>query len=196
MVTFFAPGLRFFHEGQMEGWVLHNSMHLGGRRREPASRDIQSFYELVLKGLLRPEFHDGQFRLWQPRPAWDGNPTWNNFICFSWHDGRGNCSLITVNYAGSQGQCYLPIALDLLGDGYVLLSDSLSEARYERSGEELKSRGLYLDLPPWGHHLFKVQSMEVPIQVSKPSTRQKQHRPALRWWHDSGDPGSSSGGPP
>jgi hypothetical protein len=32
----------------------------------------------------------------------------------------------------------------------------MGEARYERAGEELASRGLYLDLPPWSYHVFEL----------------------------------------
>jgi hypothetical protein len=33
----------------------------------------------------------------------------------------------------------------------------MSEATYDRAGDELVSKGLYLDLPPWGHHVFAVK---------------------------------------
>jgi hypothetical protein len=34
------------------------------------------------------------------------------------------------------------------------LADRMSEAAYERSGRDLGERGLYLDLPAWGFHVF------------------------------------------
>ena len=34
----------------------------------------------------------------------------------------------------------------------------MSPARYEREGDELISRGLYLDMPAWGYHVFEVTS--------------------------------------
>jgi hypothetical protein len=40
----------------------------------------------------------------------------------------------------------------------VSLRDLLSDARYERDGAELESKGLYLDLPPWGRHAFAVEA--------------------------------------
>jgi hypothetical protein len=45
-----------------------------------------------------------------------------------------------------------------LGGRAVRLQDLLSATRYERDGHELVSRGLYLDLPPWGYHAFEVTS--------------------------------------
>jgi hypothetical protein len=38
----------------------------------------------------------------------------------------------------------------------VQLADQLSPARYERDGADLAARGLFLDLPAWGHHAFEV----------------------------------------
>jgi hypothetical protein len=165
VITFFVPGLRFFQEGQMEGWRTHASMHLGRRPKEPTNPQIRAFYELLYKCLRRPEVHEGSFHLWQPRPAWDGNPTWNNFICFSWHDDDGHCCLAITNYSGTQGQCYLPIDLVLLAGETWKLSDLLGPARYQRSGDEMRTRGLYLDMPAWGYHFFDITP--VPKQAER-----------------------------
>jgi hypothetical protein len=32
----------------------------------------------------------------------------------------------------------------------------MGTAQYDRSGSELVSRGLYLDVPAWGYHVFDV----------------------------------------
>ena len=39
----------------------------------------------------------------------------------------------------------------------VRFRDLTGSATYDRDGGELVSRGLYLDLPPWGYHVFEVQ---------------------------------------
>lgn len=38
------------------------------------------------------------------------------------------------------------------------LRDLLGDAVYERSGDDLLARGLHLELPPWGHHLFQMEN--------------------------------------
>jgi hypothetical protein len=48
----------------------------------------------------------------------------------------------------------LPFA-DLAGRS-VRLEDAMGPARYDRDGSDLLARGLYLDLPPWGHHVFTI----------------------------------------
>jgi len=180
LLTYLVPGLRFFHEGQTEGWKIRSSMHLGRRPRERVNPQIRAFYELLFKCLRRPEVHDGVFHLWQPRPAWDGNPTWSNFNCFSWHDDGGRCSLAVANYAATQGQCYLPLELDFLSGREMRLSDLVGSAQYVRSGDEMKTRGLYLDLPAWGHHFFAVAPVEEAAgSRNKTAGRGERTEPAL-----------------
>ena len=43
----------------------------------------------------------------------------------------------------------------LRGRGWTL-TDLLDNQVFERSGDELDDQGLYVDLPPWGHHLLAV----------------------------------------
>lgn len=35
----------------------------------------------------------------------------------------------------------------------------MSSAAYERDGDELVHRGLYLDMPAWGYHVFKMETL-------------------------------------
>ena len=35
----------------------------------------------------------------------------------------------------------------------------MGAARYERDGDEPCARGLYLDMPPWGYHVFAATSV-------------------------------------
>ena len=41
----------------------------------------------------------------------------------------------------------------------VRLTDLTGTARYDRAGNDLVSQGLYLDLPPWGYHVFEVTTV-------------------------------------
>jgi hypothetical protein len=36
----------------------------------------------------------------------------------------------------------------------------MSPAIYDRAGSALVSTGLYLDLPPWGYHVFGMESVD------------------------------------
>jgi len=38
----------------------------------------------------------------------------------------------------------------------VRFKDLMSPASYDRDGNDLVSKGLYLDVPPWGYHVFEM----------------------------------------
>jgi hypothetical protein len=156
IVAFLVPGLRFFHEGQLEGRRVHVSMHLDRRPAEAQDPTLKAFYERLLWVLGRPELHGGGFRLRACRPAWDGNPTWDRFVVASW-EGDGARLLAVVNYGPTQAQCWADAGFEGLAGTRVRLVDLTGPDRYERDGDELCGRGLFLDLPPWGHHVFEVQ---------------------------------------
>src|SRR4029453_16003303 len=156
--TFLSPGLRFLHQGQLEGRRKRISSHLVRAPREPPDHAQQKFYLRLLTVLPPPPVRDGQWRLLECVPAWDGNWTWDGFIVWSWEGPGGQRRLVAVNYSGNQAQCYVRLPYPDLAGRSVRLQDLLSAARYDRDGHELASRGLYLDLPAWGHHAFEVTS--------------------------------------
>jgi hypothetical protein len=155
VTTFFVPGLRFFHEGQLEGRKARVSMHLKRRPVEPVDPEIAAFYDKLLPALHRPEVRDGGWRLLPTRPAWSGNPTSEKFIAGLWETGDRRL-LTVVNFGDTQAQCYVPLEVPGLRGRQVTLTDTLSEARYQRDGNSLNDSGLYLDLPPWGRHAFAL----------------------------------------
>ena len=44
----------------------------------------------------------------------------------------------------------------------IRLDDMLEEITYIRPGDDLLSRGLYVDLPPYGRHLFRLSRESIP----------------------------------
>jgi hypothetical protein len=64
--------------------------------------------------------------------------------------------LATINFGSARGQCYVELPFPELRGKQQLLRDLLSAAQYERSGDELTARGLYLDMSAWGYHLFEI----------------------------------------
>jgi glycosidase len=158
MVTFFTPGLRFFHEGQLDGRRTRVSMHLGRRPPEKPDPILQAFYHQVLRCLQRREVREGRWTLLSCRPAWNGNPTWHNFLAWTWEHNEGEPLLVCVNFGAVEGQCYVPLPLPGLAGRKVELCDLMGSVRYERDGEDLLTRGLYLDMPAWDYHLFELQN--------------------------------------
>jgi hypothetical protein len=155
VISFFAPGLRFFHEGQLEGRRVHVSMHLARRPAEKPDAGLQEFHRRLLAALARDEVHGGRWKLCDCAPAWEGNPTHERFVSMSW-EGEAGKLLAVANYGPTQAQCYVALPFGDLPPR-ALLRDLLGDARYTRDGGELRGKGLYLDLPPWGRHVFAIE---------------------------------------
>ncbi|HUN48511.1 MAG TPA: alpha-amylase family glycosyl hydrolase, partial [Stellaceae bacterium] len=155
-ITYLLPGLRFFHQGQLEGRRLHVSPHLVRAPSEPVDETLRQFYRALLAALREPALRSGEWRLLDCTPAWDGNGSWDGCLAWCWEASGGQRVLVAVNYAGHQSQCYVRLPWPDLAGRAAQLGDLLSAARYERDGSDLTARGLYLDLPPWGRHAFAI----------------------------------------
>jgi hypothetical protein len=129
-------------------------MHLGRRPEEAADPILEEFYGKLLACLKRPEVRDGRWQLLEVRPAWDDNPTWDRFLAFTWEGEAQQRLLIVVNYGPGQGQGHVDWPFVDMKGKKVTLKDLMHEARYEWEGDVLLDRGLYVDLPAWGFHVF------------------------------------------
>jgi glycosidase len=155
-VTFLTPGLRFFHQGQFRGCKKRISPHLGRGPDEPTDPEIAKFYTRLLAVLRQPVVRDGQWQLLECVPAWDGNWTSDCFVAFGWNGPGDERLLVIVNYAGNQSQCYVRLSFADLGGGAWRLADLLGEATHARDGNDLQSRGLYVDAAPWEASVFSL----------------------------------------
>jgi hypothetical protein len=156
IITFLSPGLRFFHQGQFEGRKKHISPHLVRAPQEPPDMALLAFYNKLLVIMKEPVFRNGRWQLLTCVPAWEGNGTWNSFLAFSWEEAGGMRALVTVNYASNAGQCFVRLPFSGMDGKSVCFSDLVSDSLYERDGDDLLSRGLFLDMPEWGYHIFEV----------------------------------------
>jgi len=159
VITFLSPGLRFFHQGQREGKRVRIPTHLGRGPAETPDDSIAAFYDGLLDCLQDPAYRDGYWQLLEARRAWENNQTSDAFLVFSWTGPGELRRLVTVNYAGHQSQCFVKLPWDDLTGRTWRLDDRLGDAVYDRDGEDLTARGLYLDMPAWGYHAFEVQPL-------------------------------------
>src|SRR5207247_6602406 len=71
------------------------------------------------------------------------------FLAFAWQGAAEERLLVTVNYAPNQSQCYVRLPFADLANSQWRLQDQIGSASYDRDGNALQARGLYLDEPPW-----------------------------------------------
>jgi Alpha amylase, catalytic domain len=151
------PGMRFLHEGQLDGARLQLPVQLARRAAESPQGDLQRLYEQLLTTLPRTAVGQGRAELCQPRAAWADNPTAQNFVVVQWQRRAPEFDLVVVNLAPHRSQCYVPLTLQPMAEYNWLLKDLLGPEWYKRSGEDLQHQGLYLDLPAHGAQLLHVE---------------------------------------
>ena len=161
IITFLTPGLRFFHQGQFEGRKVRIPVHLGRGPSEPADDEVGLFYAAVLECLRDPVVREGDWRLLECRPAWDGNWTWDSFVAYAWSGEGGSRRLVAANYSDHASQCYVTIPWTDLEGQVWRLQDRMGRAVYDRNGSDLARQGLYLDMPAWAYHVFEVSPARV-----------------------------------
>ena len=158
LITFLTPGLRFFHEGQLEGHRVRISPHLIRGPAEPTDARLAAFYDALLGVLRLPVVRNGDWRLLECSAAWDGNPTADGFVAFTWSMGDTRL-VVVVNYAATQAQCRVHLAMDEVRGTSVRLHDQIGDQVFDRDGDDLATNGLYVDLPRWGSHVLAFTVM-------------------------------------
>ncbi len=156
ILTYLIPGLRFFHEGQFEGRTHRANNHLSRRLNESANGEIAAFYNRLMPVVDRPIFRTGTFALVGCNPAWWGNDSCEQFIAWSWCAPGMNPILVVVNFSDRWGQCYAREFHEHLPHAMLRFTDLTGTAVYDRDGSDIGARGLYLDMPPWGYHVFEI----------------------------------------
>ena len=159
VITFLSPGLRFFHQGQFEGRRKRISPHLVRAPNEPFDQNLKQFYDRLLAVLRNPAVRNGDWQSLECVSAWAGNWTSDCFVAYFWRGADDERLLVAVNYAPNQSQCYLRLPSSNLRGKQWRLKDLLSDAQYDRDGNDLESNGLYLDVAPWCYHVFELRKL-------------------------------------
>jgi glycosidase len=152
LLMLLASGSHLVYQGQMEGFSKKLPIQLIRRPKEEINGEVFLFYEKLLLNLKAISKTNSQWALRQTFPAWEGNSTSRNLFLFL----NGNSHLAAINYSQYRSQCFARLDLGALKAKNVLFKDLLGSAEYTRSMDEINSRGLYLDMPANGLHLFSI----------------------------------------
>lgn len=145
-------GVRFYHDGQIEGKKIKLPIQLGREPIELPQTCMVNFYNKLFKITRHSIFKDGMWKMLKPIEAWDGDETYENFLAWEWRlkDQR---RLVVVNYSFTKSRCR--IKFDLEGYPHELsICDELNDQLFIRSSEEIYREGLYIELLPWQSHIF------------------------------------------
>ena len=167
VVTATLPGARLFHEGQFEGRKTRVPVFLGRRPDEPADWELQAFYRKLLKAIDTPMFRNGRWSLCDRR-GWPDNSSYQNLVAWNWTQDDDRY-LIVVNLSDNTVQARVPVPWDDAAGETWRLSDALSNATYDRSGDEMQGAGLYVELQPWACNFLQCRRIHKPAELPKAS---------------------------
>lgn len=162
VVTSTLPGARLFHEGQFEGRKIRLPVFLDRRPEEPKDRELQAFYKKLLKAINVPMFRSGSWGLCECR-GWPDNPSYQNLVAWTWSKDDDRY-LIVVNLSESAVQARVVPWGDGAGEKWRL-TDALSGVSYDRSGDEMRGEGLYVELGPWDCNFFECHHAQKAIPL-------------------------------
>jgi glycosidase len=159
VTTLSQTGAVLVHEGQLEGRKVRLPVFLSRRPDEEADRELRAFYEGLFDALRDPVFRTGTWQL-GARSGWEGNDSWRSLVAWGWRDDAPR-KLVVVNFGDSHAAGHVSLPWDDLRGRAWRLTDALSDAIYERSGDDLRD-GFYVALDPWSSNLFNLTPLDSP----------------------------------
>lgn len=153
MLVATLPGLRFFHQGQLEGRSVHLPMPLNAARHEAPDAQLRAHYERVLRAADDELFHGGEWRLVPVAPG--GDASHENLLAWRWRLGD-DYALCVLNLGNGPAQARLFIADDLPSGSSHAFEDVLDGQRYVREHADIERDGLYVRLDAHCAHLLRL----------------------------------------
>jgi len=149
------PGAKLLHEGQFEGRKVRLPVFLARRPTEPVDQELVAFHERLLGATNRDVFRNGRWQLCG-RSGWPDNQSFLSVVSWCWakDDER---YLVVIHFGDGTAQARVQLPWDELKGKTWRLADALSGEVYDRSGDEMRNEGLYVDLEPWKCHVFQVR---------------------------------------
>jgi hypothetical protein len=157
VVAMTLAGARLLHEGQAQGFKVRLPVFLGRRPAERVDKDLSAFYHGLMKAINDELFRNGQWRLCE-RSGWPDNQSFLNILAWCWTKDKERC-LIVVNFRDVASQARVQVPWDELRKKIWRLTDVMSGETYDRSGDDMRDNGLYVDLAPWKYHFFLLKPL-------------------------------------
>jgi len=165
-----VPGMLLVRDGQIDGAREDVPIQLRREPDEPSDQDLRDYWCRLLRATDDETFRLGHAIRLEPGPAWPGNTTFDGIVARLWVGQHRQLRLAVANLTSEPAQAFIPLALPEFAGKLVHLEDLLDEVSYDRPGDDLLIRGLYVDLPADGTHLFRVTRESAPAAGRRRST--------------------------
>lgn len=149
------PGATLLHQGQIEGRRINLPVQINRAPEESPHPMLERFYRRLLREVSHPLYHEGQWRTIHPEPIHPADYTHNNLLIYVWTDAP-DARLVVVNLSKEWSRAIIRLDKWLPRENEIwLLYDVLSESYTKHNGTALRERGLPLETPPYGAHIFR-----------------------------------------
>lgn len=156
-----TPGLRLFHDGQLDGYHIRVPIQLGRQAGEASDPDIRHFYERLLAICNLPIFHKGEWGLLGVEQPAQGNTDHPNLLAWYWQYER-HFKIIAVNYSQEPTQGWLKLPQMSESTEEVSLGEELTGTTKSYRLKHMESRGLWVELKPWESTILEIDNSPTP----------------------------------
>ncbi|MGB0036730.1 MAG: alpha-amylase family glycosyl hydrolase [Candidatus Acidiferrales bacterium] len=147
------PGMRFYHQGELEGRRTQLSIMLRTAADEATDPVSSAFFQKILRITNEDVFHTGKWNLLEIAP--DAEDSAADLIAYEWRSGK-SWKMIVVNLAGRASQGRVRLRDPVSSAGQYVFDDELNGASYPRQADETNRAGLFVRLEGFQAHLFDV----------------------------------------
>lgn len=147
-------GMILYYDGQFEGKKIKLPVQLGREPFEKEDDRIKNYYYKLLRITKHSAFRKGEWNMLNPIPAASSDYSFENILIWQWQY-ENYLFIVAVNYANTTSRCRVKFTTP--EDKMIInLNDVLNSVSYERSVEEIKERGLFIELKPYCSHIFSI----------------------------------------
>ncbi len=144
------PGTILLYEGQTEGRRVRTPVHLARAPDEEPEPEIEELWARLLPLVAEEQIRTGTWRALEV-DGWPDNQSCVNLVAWRWDE-----HLVVLNYSDVRADGRVRLDEPALDRQWTFV-DALDGASYERDGPELDDAGLYVALPPYGAHVFRIE---------------------------------------
>lgn len=149
------PGATLLHEGQFEGLKIKLPVFLARRTAEPINQELESFYKYLLHETTCEVFKNGNWSLCEQH-GWPDNQSCKNILTWCWKKDEKRY-LIIINFSNQTSQALITTPWDEIRGKMWRLHDPLANTSYDRSGNDMRDNGLFIELEAWKFHFFQLK---------------------------------------
>jgi hypothetical protein len=150
------PGMRFYHQGELEGRKIHLPITLRIAAEELLDPVSIAFFQKILQITQQEVFHDGEWNLLQVVP--EGDVPTEGLIVYEWRSANA-WKVIAVNLTSVAMQGRIRFGDHISPSQQYDFHDELDDVHYARNGEEIHKVGLFIRREGLQAHLLDVKAV-------------------------------------